>query len=139
MTFLNPCTKPTQTGEVRSSRVPVPAVFSSRPCTICHQAACLSTESRLSIFLITGLARGIYYTCTYGQITSMCLTHEQALILLFVHTGGRTAWSCAISIGPTLEIPARLWFDGKYVENAGEDAAERAWAALTTGDGGQDV
>lgn len=39
--------------------------------------------------------------------------------------GGRTAWSASVEIsGKT--IPARLWYDGQYLHNAREDAAEVA-------------
>lgn len=40
-------------------------------------------------------------------------------------TGGRTAWSCTVTIG-SQTIHARFWYDGQYVNNAREDAAERA-------------
>jgi hypothetical protein len=43
--------------------------------------------------------------------------------------GGRTAWSCAIEVGG-LSIPARFWYDGQYVHNAREDAAEMALRKL---------
>ncbi|PVH98013.1 hypothetical protein DM02DRAFT_475026, partial [Periconia macrospinosa] len=39
--------------------------------------------------------------------------------------GGRTAWSCTLSVaGET--FAARYWYDGQYVQNAKEDAAELA-------------
>ncbi|EHL00005.1 hypothetical protein M7I_4087 [Glarea lozoyensis 74030] len=39
--------------------------------------------------------------------------------------GGRTAWSSTVTVqGQT--IPARYWYDGQYVKNAKEDAAEVA-------------
>lgn len=49
--------------------------------------------------------------------------------------GGRTAWSCGIVIGPAIEVNARLWFDGQYVENAAEDAAELALKRLQSAGG----
>ena len=46
------------------------------------------------------------------------------------HTaGGRTAWSCVITMQNTT-FPARFWYDGQYVNNAREDAAEKALQAL---------
>lgn len=43
--------------------------------------------------------------------------------------GGRTAWSCTLSVaGET--FAARYWYDGQYVQNAKEDAAELALQSL---------
>jgi len=39
--------------------------------------------------------------------------------------GGRTAWSCTVTVG-SQTVHARFWYDGQYVNNAREDAAERA-------------
>ncbi|KAL4932303.1 uncharacterized protein BDV17DRAFT_287831 [Aspergillus undulatus] len=39
--------------------------------------------------------------------------------------GGRTAWSCHV-IAKGRTFAARYWFDGDYVQNAMEDAAEVA-------------
>ncbi|CAK1363806.1 hypothetical protein CB0940_04192 [Cercospora beticola] len=43
--------------------------------------------------------------------------------------GGRTAWSCVVTVQGT-PISARFWYDGQYVNNAREDAAERALQML---------
>ncbi|KAI9370633.1 hypothetical protein BJX61DRAFT_81649 [Aspergillus egyptiacus] len=43
--------------------------------------------------------------------------------------GGRTAWSCTVTVRGT-PFPARYWFDGPYIENAMEDAAEVALKIL---------
>lgn len=48
-------------------------------------------------------------------------------IVLFI--GGRTAWSCNVTVDGTI-FPARYWFDGPYVDNAKEDAAEVALKVL---------
>jgi hypothetical protein len=40
-------------------------------------------------------------------------------------SGGRTAWSCTVTVG-SQTVHARFWYDGQYVNNAREDAAERA-------------
>ncbi|KAF2805620.1 uncharacterized protein BDZ99DRAFT_524583 [Mytilinidion resinicola] len=39
--------------------------------------------------------------------------------------GGRTAWSSVVVVGEK-QFPARYWYDGNYVEQAREDAAECA-------------
>ncbi|CZT19530.1 uncharacterized protein RCC_05381 [Ramularia collo-cygni] len=43
--------------------------------------------------------------------------------------GGRTAWSCVVTVQGN-QFPARFWYDGQYVHNAREDAAEKALQAL---------
>lgn len=43
--------------------------------------------------------------------------------------GGRTAWSCAVVIGGS-KVTARFWYDGQFVNNAKEDAAEVALIQL---------
>ena len=39
-----------------------------------------------------------------------------------VHAGGRTAWSCVVTVGDNYRAEARYWYNGHY--NAYEDAAE---------------
>ena len=39
--------------------------------------------------------------------------------------GGRTAWSATVTIQGQ-NIAARMWYDGQYLNNAKEDAAEVA-------------
>ncbi|KAE9977034.1 hypothetical protein EG328_002303 [Venturia inaequalis] len=46
--------------------------------------------------------------------------------------GGRTAWSSTVEIQGTT-IPARYWYDGQYVHNAKEDAAQVALERLNAG------
>lgn len=47
-----------------------------------------------------------------------------------IATGGRTAWSATVTVSSLLpggrdwNIAARYWYDGQYVNNAREDAAE---------------
>ncbi|KAI9822096.1 MAG: hypothetical protein M1826_000556 [Phylliscum demangeonii] len=43
--------------------------------------------------------------------------------------GGRTAWSSTVTVG-NQNIPARYWYDGQYLHNAKEDAAEVALQKL---------
>ncbi|KAI9806038.1 MAG: hypothetical protein M1833_004445 [Piccolia ochrophora] len=43
--------------------------------------------------------------------------------------GGRTAWSSTVTIEGQ-SIAARYWYDGQYVNNAKEDAAEVALQQL---------
>ncbi|KAL8807843.1 MAG: hypothetical protein Q9182_000492 [Xanthomendoza sp. 2 TL-2023] len=44
--------------------------------------------------------------------------------------GGRTAWSSTVTISGHHVIQARFWYDGQYVNNAKEDAAEVALQSL---------
>ncbi|OJJ46387.1 hypothetical protein ASPZODRAFT_16155 [Penicilliopsis zonata CBS 506.65] len=46
--------------------------------------------------------------------------------------GGRTAWSSTVTISGQ-NIAARYWYDGQYINNAREDAAEVALQALIRG------
>ncbi|MCJ1479342.1 hypothetical protein MMC13_008027 [Lambiella insularis] len=53
--------------------------------------------------------------------------------------GGRTAWSSTVTIPSLLSHPnaqqtlqARYWYDGQFVNNAKEDAAEVAFRTLTS-------
>lgn len=43
--------------------------------------------------------------------------------------GGRTAWSSTVTVDGQ-SIQARYWYDGQYVHNAKEDAAEVALQQL---------
>lgn len=52
---------------------------------------------------------------------------RQHLLTLLI--GGRTAWSCVITVQGT-QVPARFWYDGQYVNNAREDASEKALQLL---------
>ncbi|KAJ5397707.1 hypothetical protein N7509_005820 [Penicillium cosmopolitanum] len=45
------------------------------------------------------------------------------------NVGGRTAWSSTVSIN-TQNFSARYWYDGQYINNAKEDAAEVALKLL---------
>jgi hypothetical protein len=45
-------------------------------------------------------------------------------------TGGRTAWSTIAVVNGT-PYPARFWYDGAFMEQAKEDAAEMALRKLT--------
>ncbi|RDW89008.1 hypothetical protein BP5796_00176 [Coleophoma crateriformis] len=44
--------------------------------------------------------------------------------------GGRTAWSSTVTVNGQ-NISARFWYDGQYVDNAKEDAAEVALKHLS--------
>lgn len=46
--------------------------------------------------------------------------------------GGRTAWSSTVEV-QGLTIPARFWYDGQYIHNAKEDAAEVALQRIDSG------
>lgn len=43
--------------------------------------------------------------------------------------GGRTAWSATVTINGQ-NVAARYWYDGQYLNNAKEDAAEVACTKL---------
>jgi hypothetical protein len=43
--------------------------------------------------------------------------------------GGRTAWSSTVTVSGQ-NISARYWYDGQYLHNAKEDAAEVALKVL---------
>ncbi|CAI7637135.1 unnamed protein product [Penicillium bialowiezense] len=43
--------------------------------------------------------------------------------------GGRTAWSSTVTVQGQ-NIAARYWYDGQYINNAKEDAAEMALKTL---------
>ncbi|KAJ5108858.1 hypothetical protein N7456_005533 [Penicillium angulare] len=48
--------------------------------------------------------------------------------------GGRTAWSSTVTIRGELRnepVAARYWYDGQYINNAREDAAEVALKVLS--------
>ncbi|KAI1631456.1 hypothetical protein F4809DRAFT_166612 [Biscogniauxia mediterranea] len=45
--------------------------------------------------------------------------------------GGRTAWSCVVTVYGR-RIEARFWYDGRNIVNAREDAAEAALNWLTS-------
>ncbi|KAF2877634.1 hypothetical protein BDV95DRAFT_535348 [Massariosphaeria phaeospora] len=45
--------------------------------------------------------------------------------------GGRTAWSSVVALPGGTTYPARFWYDGAYMEQAREDAAEMALRHLT--------
>ncbi|KAF1819400.1 uncharacterized protein K489DRAFT_325584, partial [Dissoconium aciculare CBS 342.82] len=42
--------------------------------------------------------------------------------------GGRTAWSAVVEVAG-ITYRAQFWYDGQYVNNAKEDAAEKALQA----------
>jgi hypothetical protein len=54
------------------------------------------------------------------------------LLMLYVYdAGGRTAWSASVTIQGH-KFAARYWYDGDYIDNAKEDAAEVALIWLKT-------
>jgi len=62
------------------------------------------------------------------QLKQFCSTHGMAPPVYHIASdrrGGRTAWSSAVDVhGSTYN--ACFWYDGKYIENAKEDAANVA-------------
>jgi hypothetical protein len=59
--------------------------------------------------------------------------HPPVFNILSDRRGGRTAWSCTVAIPGQRLVQARFWYDGQYVNNAKEDAAEVALQQLTGG------
>ncbi|KAI9874052.1 MAG: hypothetical protein M1830_010251 [Pleopsidium flavum] len=57
--------------------------------------------------------------------------HPPVFNIVSDRRGGRTAWSSTVTIEGQ-NIAARYWYDGQYVNNAKEDAAEVALQQLTT-------
>ncbi|KAA6414985.1 MAG: hypothetical protein FRX48_01736 [Lasallia pustulata] len=57
--------------------------------------------------------------------------HPPVFNIVSDRRGGRTAWSSTVTINQT-NISARYWYDGQYVNNAKEDAAEVALQHLLT-------
>lgn len=56
---------------------------------------------------------------------------KQARLTFELNPGGRTAWSSTVCIeGQLHHVPARYWYDGQYINNAKEDAAEVALQRL---------
>ncbi|KAJ5734282.1 hypothetical protein N7493_003068 [Penicillium malachiteum] len=47
----------------------------------------------------------------------------------FGNAGGRTAWSSTVTVS-NRNVAARYWYDGQYINNAKEDAAEVALQVL---------
>ena len=56
--------------------------------------------------------------------------HEDQAFIDEFPIGGRTAWSCVVSVAGAGSFPARFWYDGTYINNAREDAAEKALQML---------
>ena len=57
--------------------------------------------------------------------------HPPVFNIVSDRRGGRTAWSSTVTIRGNQTIHARFWYDGQYVNNAKEDAAEVALQTLT--------
>lgn len=54
------------------------------------------------------------------------------MLIPVCNTGGRTAWSSTVTVqGIPTAIAARYWYDGQFVNNAKEDAAEVALKMLS--------
>ncbi|KAM3065852.1 hypothetical protein ACMFMF_010781 [Clarireedia jacksonii] len=55
--------------------------------------------------------------------------HPPVFQIVSDRRGGRTAWSSTVTVQGQ-NIAARFWYDGQYVHNAKEDAAEVALKSL---------
>ncbi|KAL1996351.1 hypothetical protein VTN49DRAFT_116 [Thermomyces lanuginosus] len=57
---------------------------------------------------------------------------EPVFELVSDRRGGRTAWSSSVKIGQNAKFCARFFYDGDYLDNAKEDAAEVALMQLSS-------
>ena len=64
------------------------------------------------------------------MVNSPFLHQNEGKIHTDADLGGRTAWSSTVTVQGQ-QISARFWYDGQYVDNAKEDAAEVALKHLT--------
>ena len=66
--------------------------------------------------------------CRRGAVTG--LGGQARLTQPYGTLGGRTAWASVVTVYG-MQIQARFWYDGKNLNNAKEDAAEKAllWLA----------
>ncbi|BAE65438.1 hypothetical protein F9C07_13405 [Aspergillus flavus] len=72
-------------------------------------------------------------TSWQDQLKAHCKNHKLDAPLFNIYTerrGGRTAWTCVASVQGR-QYPAQFWYDGNYVNNAKEDAAEKALNVLS--------
>ncbi|KAB8067586.1 hypothetical protein BDV29DRAFT_185889 [Aspergillus leporis] len=66
------------------------------------------------------------------QLKSLCWGRkfsEPTFKIFTERRGGRTAWTCVVSV-QGVQYPAQFWYDGNYINNAREDAAEKALNVL---------
>ncbi len=61
------------------------------------------------------------FKALFGGLAS----HLPSSLLTQIFTGGRTAWSSTVTVQGQ-NIAARYWYDGQFINNAKEDAAEVA-------------
>lgn len=79
----------------------------------------VGSKSCQHLFSISSLIEGVsYYSLSIFEWMN-----------LTVIAGGRTAWSATVTVG-SQNIAARYWYDGQYLNNAKEDAAEVACTKL---------
>lgn len=90
-----------------------------------------STAQQFNAGGMPGASPGaIHSQSTHWQTTLLVACQDsnlQAPIYTIVsdRRGGRTAWSATVTLGKAT-IEARYWYDGQYLNNAKEDAAEVA-------------
>ena len=83
--------------------------------------------------LIEKGTRGLYVNPSSHQWTDHCRRtqqHPPVFNIVSDRRGGRTAWSSTVTIKGNQVVNARFWYDGQYVNNAKEDAAEVALQQL---------
>jgi hypothetical protein len=62
-------------------------------------------------------------------LTPKTLVLSLGRLKLTCSSGGRTAWSATVTISGQ-NVAARYWYDGQFINNAKEDAAEVALMRL---------
>ncbi|KAE8133726.1 hypothetical protein BDV38DRAFT_257313 [Aspergillus pseudotamarii] len=71
-------------------------------------------------------------TSWQDQLKIYCKNHRLSEPVFNIFTesrGKRTAWSCVVRV-QAKEYPAQFWYDGDHLNNAKEDAAEKALKVL---------
>jgi len=106
-----------------------------------------------SLLVINNIASSLYtlilivmsFTTSYTTISSAANTwqdkleekcrevqvHPPVFQIMSDRRGGRTAWSSTVTVS-CQRYTARFWYDGQFVNNAKEDAAEVALQHLNT-------
>lgn len=94
------------------SLLPPPISFVSRPCScLCLSPACCGAAEQETASLVHRLL-----------LPSLTADADCPCV---GNAGGRTAWSSTVTVQGQ-NISARYWYDGQYINNAKEDAAEVA-------------
>ncbi|KKK19718.1 hypothetical protein ARAM_005410 [Aspergillus rambellii] len=80
-----------------------------------------------------GVELGVELKVQWSRTENACLmlnSENVSADCLVLIIGGRTAWSCTVTVTGRGTYAARYWYDGRFVDNAKEDAAEVALKIL---------